>query len=358
MKKLLTLVLVLCICVSFAACTATDPNNLFESTTAGIMSSTDSTEKTAEMLVDDGYYQYGNMQKNIPSGGYMLLDNQVIFSFRSRLYYYNLLSGTVTPFCNDATCTHRDNKCGTLGLSGNLEVYKGKVYALSGRSVVEYVNGGKESAALDGANAFWHNNDHLYIQTADMALIAYEEGSDSHRVVLDEFVGYWSVIFDDYLYYSYSGIHRVNLEDSDPKPELICENVDAITDGNYIYYVDWETWKLHRCNMDGSDSVVLVDQQVMPASMNFDDEYFYFRLYTDNQITDNPDCYDIYRFLKSDPAEIEKIATLPVAVYQVFTVPGTDKIFVETVPNQEEGNLIWVMDTDGSNITRVEIPEY
>ena len=110
--------------------------------------------------------------------------------------------------------------------------------------------------------------------------------------------------------------------------------------------------------MDGTDPQLLVDQPVLLASIYFDDEYFYFRLYTDNQITDNPDCYDIYRFLKSDPAEIEKIATLPVAVYQVFTVPGTDKIFVETVPNQDEGNLIWLIDTDGSNITRVEIPEY
>lgn len=123
----------------------------------------------------------------------------------------------------------------------------------------------------------------------------------------------------------------------------------------YIYYVDWASWKLHRCNMDGSNSVVLVDQPVLAASMNFDDEYFYFRLYTDNKITGHLDCYDIYRFLKSDPTTLEKIVTLPVAVYQVFTVPGTGKIFVTTPPNGETADVIWVMDNDGTSPTVLEI---
>lgn len=373
MKKRLLTVGLLIQCLVLSACIAKDSNNLFEITggnpadaTAATIATTESTEPIEQSGTNEfngsemfeERYQYGNMQKNIPSGGYMRLDNQVIFSLRSKLYYYNLLSGTVTPFCNDATCTHKDNKCGTLGLSGNLEVYKGKVYALSGKNVAEYKNGGKEKIAIDGVKSFWHHNDQLYIQTTDMSLIVYDEGTSSHRVVLDEFVGYWSVIFDNYLYYSYSGIHRINLTDINPEPELICENVDAITDGNYIYYVDWASWKLHRCNMDGSNSVVLVDQPVLAASMNFDDEYFYYRLYTDQQLYGNTDCHDVYRFPKDDPTRIEKIITLEEAAYQVFTVPGTGKIFVHTIAAEGEEGPIYVMNTDGINVVKLEIPEY
>ena len=355
MKKVIRTILGICLCFVLSGCTMRDQITNSESTYHNITPTQIEKNNDTTSGIIETNYQYGNMQKNIPSGGYMLLDNHVIFSLGSKLYYYNILSGAVAPFCNDATCTHMDNKCGTLGLSGNLEVYKGKVYALSGKNVAEYKNGGKEKIAIDGVKSFWHHNDQLYIQTTDMSLIVYDEGTSSHRVVLDEFVGYWSVIFDDYLYYSYSGIHRVKLTDINPEPELICENVDAITDGNYIYYVDWASWKLHRCNMDGSNSVVLVDQPVLAASMNFDDEYFYFRLYTDNKITGHLDCYDIYRFLKSDPTTLEKIVTLPVAVYQVFTVPGTGKIFVTTPPNGETADAIWVMDNDGTSPTVLEI---
>ena len=57
--------------------------------------------------------------------------------------------------------------------------------------------------------------------------------------------------------------------------------------------------------------------------------------------------------------QIEKIATLPESVYQIFTVPGTDKIFVTTVTRESnEVPDIYVMGTDGSNMKVLEIPEY
>ena len=67
----------------------------------------------------------------------------------------------------------------------------------------------------------------------------------------------------------------------------------------------------------------------------------------------------LYRFTKSNPTKIEKISTLPAPIFQVFTVPGTGKIFVSSyeTSNGEDGD-IYVLNTDGSNITRVEIPEY
>ena len=92
--------------------------------------------------------------------------------------------------------------------------------------------------------------------------------------------------------------------------------------------------------------------------MNFDDEYFYYRLYTDQQLYGNTDCHDVYRFPKDDPTRIEKIITLEEAAYQVFTVPGTGKIFVHTIAAEGEEGPIYVMNTDGINVVKLEIPEY
>ena len=141
--------------------------------------------------------------------------------------------------------------------------------------------------------------------------------------------------------------------------EILVSNAGGITDGQHIYYTDYDTCYLYRCDMDGSNVQCLLDQPVLLASMNFDDEYFYYRLFTDYQLDDGPDTYDIYRFPKSDPGKVEKLATLPVPAYQVFTVPGTGKLFVNTrVRTNGDDNDIYVMNTDGSNIELLVIPEY
>ena len=110
--------------------------------------------------------------------------------------------------------------------------------------------------------------------------------------------------------------------------------------------------------MVGSNSQILVEQAVLQARMNFDDKYFYYRLYTDQQLDSGEDCHDIYRFPKDDPSQIEKIVTLEEAAYQVFTVPGSGKIFVLARRTESGEQVIYVMGTDGSNPTRLEIPEY
>ena len=104
--------------------------------------------------------------------------------------------------------------------------------------------------------------------------------------------------------------------------------------------------------MDGSNPHRLLEQQVLPVSINFDNDYFYYRLLTD-PIDKGPDAFDIYRFPKSDPTKIEKFVTLDLPVYRVFTVPGCDKLFVDVLSSSD----INVIGTDGSNPTRLDIPE-
>ena len=48
---------------------------------------------------------------------------------------------------------------------------------------------------------------------------------------------------------------------------------------------------------------LLLDKPVLPASLNFDDEYLYFRLFTDQKIDGTEEGKDIYRMSKADPSQ-------------------------------------------------------
>ena len=377
MKNRVWFVLLLCASLLLTACTATDPNNLFETTegnpadtTAVTAADTESTgsgkqsgtnEFDGSAMFEEGY-QYGNMQKNIPSGDYMLLGNEVLFQVcsngRFMMYSYELTTGEVAPLCKDATCRHRD--CVAGGVFSNTEVYKGKAYSRTrSHQIIELK--GDEQVLVDEAavSAFFHHDDKLYIKTKDNSFVVLEEDGEM-RELIEEFTGYWNVIFGQYMYATGSNsILRYDLTAEKPEMEILVSNAGGITDGQHIYYTDYDTCYLYRCDMDGSNVQCLLDQPVLLASMNFDNEYFYYRLFTDYQLDDGPDTYDIYRFPKSDPGKVEKLATLPVPAYQVFTVPGTGKLFVHTrTRSNGEYPDIYVMNTDGSNITRLEIPEY
>ena len=376
MKRQIFILLTLCLCALLAACHADDSDNLFETTQGQTESTTDSTDSNTEaastvpqaqgtITIEEGY-QHGNMQKNVPSGNFMRNGNDVVIlaymDNRYGLYTYDMETGEVSTFSKDAT------KPGVL-LSGNLESHKGKLYALNlGSQIVEVKDDGTDAVAGGGVGQFWHYNDHLYVKTKDSSLMVYEDASRAPRMLLEEYTGMWSVIFGRYLYANgyandEDGIIRVDLEADAPQEEVLVKNAIGIVEGHHIYYVDYKNWYLYRCNMDGSDPVLLLDKPVLPASWNFDDEYFYFRLYTDLQLEEE-DCYDLYRFPKEDPTQIEKIAALPMPVYQVFTVPGYDKIFVKALaPWQEDGNreekdYIYVMGTDGSDPQLLELPDY
>jgi len=372
MKKLILFVLAFCICLSFTACAATDPNNLFETTEKPddtTVSGTDNTQPNPEdVILYQGIYQYGNMQKNLPSGNFMLIGNEVVFTpFRSHgpnpVLCYNLVTGDVELYCKDATCKH--DTCVAGSLLANLEVYDGKLYGISrdrtddrANDQVAVVEGDSVKTILDADGLFFHHGDNLYIRTADASLMVLEKGEKEPRMLLEEYTGYWSTIFGNYLYATTnSDIIRVDLSAGQPKEEVLVQNAGGMTDGEYIYYVDDQTYYFYRCAMDGSNPELLVEQEVLLASMNFDDEYFYYRLYTDYEIIGTPDSCDLYRFPKDDPTQIERIVTLPVSVTQVFTVPGTGKIFVSTHASEGDESPLYVMNADGSDPKIVEIPE-
>jgi len=326
-----------------------------------------------EVILYTGTYPYGNMQKNVPSGDFMLLGNDVLFQYnvdgQKLLYRYHLITEEVRLYCEDATCKHKD--CAASNLFGNLEVYNGKIYAV--KAVEEedkpgvvfqpvVFNGDTAEVIISGdAGSFFHHEDKMYITTFDSSLIVLEEGKKEPRMLIEEWSGRWEVIFGDYLYANTDdpSIIRVDLTAEELKPEVVVQDASGVKDGQYIYYVDYKTKQLYRCDMEGSNAELLVDQPVLQASINFDEEYFYYRLYTDQQMNGTADSHDIYRFPKNDPTKIEKIATLPESVYQIFTVPGTGKIFVTTVRLEgDDISVIYVMGTDGSDPKVLEIPEF
>ena len=192
-------------------------------------------------------------------------------------------------------------------------------------------------------------------------MLVYENGSDTPRVLVEEFTLMWTTIFGQYLY-GCNGFDmcRVDLQAETPVVETLVENAKGMTDGQHIYYVNLaEDNHLYRCDMDGANPTLLVDQPVLLASINFDNDYFYYRLYTSGDLDGGEDSHDLYRLSKSDPTQMEKIATLAEPVYQVYTTPGYDKIFVSVrTENSESGEAVYIMGTDGSNPTLLEMPEF
>ena len=383
MKRISLFVLLLCACLVLTACKAADPDNLFEiSAGSTVPSDTESTQTepnetesapsdAEEVILYTGTYPYGNMQKNVPSGDFMLLGNDVMFTYvgdtHFMLYRYNLINEEVRLYCEDATCEHRD--CAAGSICGNLEAYNGKLYATivnekkGGTFQPVVYNGDTTEILVSGdVGSFFHHEDKMYMTTSDSSLMVLEEGKKEPQMLIEEYTGIWTVIFGNYLYANSADgytVIRVDLTAEEPKEEVIVSNARGMTDGEHIYYMEAKTKLLYRCDMDGNNSELLIDQPVVWASINFDEEFFYYRLYTDLQLDGTADSRDIYRFPKEDPKQIEKIATLPESVHQIFTVPGTDKIFVKTVTRESnEVPDIYVMGTDGSNMKVLEIPEY
>ncbi len=384
MKKSPLIVWLLCVCLLLTSCTASDPHNLFETPESSTALSnteitqpdsneTESTPSDAEeIILYTGTYPYGNMQKNQPSGNFVLLGNEVMFYHhvdgQFLLYRYDLITGEVLLYCEDATCKHE--VCAASILIGNLEIYQGKLYGLKVSELedkpgalwqpVVFNGGTAEIITTADIGGFFHHEDKMYAKTADSSLIVLEVGRSKPQMVIEEYLGYGSVIFGNYLYSKTDNQNmiRIDLTTEILKEEIIVPNGKGMTDGQHIYFVDNKTCQLYRCDMDGSNIELLVEQPVLLASINFDEEYFYYRLYTDRKLNGTADSCDIYRFPKDDPTQIEKIVTLPVSAYQVFTVPGTGKIFVTTHAPQGESRPLYVMNTDGSDPKVLEIPEY
>lgn len=375
MKRVILFCLMLSIGFCFTACTAIDSNNLFGVTVSTLPDATadnatdiDANKPSNQIgnadPVDyealEEVYQYGNMQKD---GSFMRLGKQVLFTFLSdggnRLYTYDLNTGKVRLYCDDATCTHSNCKAG--GILFGLEVYDGKIYVTAGNfQVTEITDTDKVPITSGQSFGFFHHDNDLYLKTADSSLAVMKEGSDKLWVLIDEYTANNQVIFGNYLYAtSYDSLSRIDITAAEPKEELLLSNASAITDGQHIYYVDRGTDLLYRCTMDGTGAELLLDQPVHFVGINFDEEYFYFRLFTSEKNDYNEDSYDLYRFPKNDPAKVEKIATLPAPIGCIYTVPGTGKLFV-TVYERSNGKQddVYVLNTDGNHVTKLEIPEF
>ncbi len=314
--------------------------------------------------MEDDYYQYGNMQINVPSGDFLLYNGEVVFDVRSKtfLYSYNLTTGEVRLFCASEGCDHRGSACVSVKNYSVLEQYGGKLYAKDSESVVKTLVDGKWADLVKSNRRFWHGDGDLYTVTRKGELQVYADGTGEPRTILEDYDYYWNVVFDGYLYGATAEeVIRVDLRSETPVKEILLEDVYSMVEGNHIYYAEEENYHLYRCDMDGTNRQLLLDKPVLPASINFGDEYVYFRLYTDKQLEGTADSNDIYRMSKADPARVEKITTLPESAYQIFTVPGLDVLFVTARVYYDEHGAqrenIYVMNTDGRNMTQLELPE-
>ena len=367
MKKTISLLVAFGLSITLCACNAKDPENLLETQAP---TKTVQEEPSSPVVIEEGYYQYGNMQVSVPAGDFILYGDQVLFEVipdgHSLLCTYDLSTGKVNTLCKDATCTH-GSACPSGGADCNLEQYQGKLYARNySRQITQFVDGRFEKITDGGVFCFWHANGNLYAVTDDHALVVFENGSHTPRILIDEYAEHWNVVFGHYLYSGFGRCCRVDLSAENPQLEVLVEDADCKTDGRYIYYLDHKYYHLYRCNMDGSNPELLIDQSVFTGSLNFDDEYLYFRLCKDEYELYGEGSNVLYRAPKSDPTQMEQIAQLPEPIETVHTVPGYDLLFVGTIDLGEcvDGfypdaiRYNYVMHTDGSNMTHLELPDF
>ena len=86
MKKHSMFLLVIIFCLALSACDASDPEDLFgagtaqtseaerEETTAPPLETEREDTATPPVAAEEGYYQYGNMQIDLPPGNYILYE--------------------------------------------------------------------------------------------------------------------------------------------------------------------------------------------------------------------------------------------------------------------------------------------
>lgn len=347
MKKIVALILTLSWILSLAGCTSS-------------FSESNSGKATASKcyFFEGNTVAVGNMQKNVPSGNFVSLDNKIIFSYADNLngiinlMTYDSLTNSVSTFCKDATCNHLSDTCTAAGVNSNLEGVDGKVYGLNDTkgTVMKLKNDRFEPILDGGVSHFFHCGSDLFVATTDSSLIVFEDDNpQKSHTLIEEYTGYWEAICDGYLYYQYSGVHRLDLSQADAEPEtVISGTVDYITDGKNLYYAKGTDGFLYRCKMDGSDPEQLTDQPVLPASWNYDDEYFYFRYYLDGDMS-GAEAQNIYRLSKEDPSQPEKLAELPSPVFQIFLTPDSEEMFVTSVDKK-----VFAVSKTGTEIDSLE----
>ena len=343
-KTAIALLLVMQILFCTACASAGDPDNLFEMSPLEIAELADRVNNSSrnDWENTDPYFISGNWQKPGFSEGFVRYGNAVLFIELNQevsqfmVYTMNLDTHEINLFCKDATCDHQSKKCAVNGSISNLMQYNGKTYSTMAKPiqidevcVVELKNGRFEPISDTGISSFWFANGKMYALTKDNAMVVFEKGGKSPRILLDECICYQNVAFGDYLYAKSrkEEITRTDLTAENPKAEVLVKKaITFMIDGTHIYYVDRNSACLYRCNMDGSEVEVLTEVSVHVPSLNFDGEYVYFTL------QDEENLRSVYRLSKTDPGQPEELVTFPedVTVYSVYTVPEYENLIVET----------------------------
>lgn len=309
-----------------------------------------------------------------PSGGgvkteFLPYADSVLFNGivngKTCLFAFDTGTGETRTFCKDATCNHMES-CNTGNLIG-LEKYKDTIYtgSLSNDSLYE-LQDGKFVETMKGVGFFIHANGNLYCVSNDRSLLVYEKGSKTPKVLLDEYPDTASKIVGHYLYSGLTNVTRVDLEAEQPEREVLLDNAFSAIDEAHIYYGTWSDYKVYRCNLDGSEPELFLDQPVTPGSLSCDEDYVYFRPYT------NLDRYgensgDVYRVSKKDPAQIEKIAELPQPLQMFYVPPDCAYLFVtpHQIVDEDAGpeayenleTIIYAVKKDGSGWIKLELPD-
>ncbi len=313
-------------------------------------------------------YAYSNMQKNMPSGDFAYDGTQIVFlQAKEGLYTYDLATGAVLEFCQDATCTHEKTTCSSRSVTGNLERYDGQLYALRGGYVSVRKGEGFETVLEHGGvSQFFHANGDLYVHTRDNSLLRYPGGTGEKQVLIEEYRGYFATVFGDYLYYSQmDGFHRLNLTVEGAQPELVLVDVGGMTDGEHIYYNALDTNHLYRCNLDGTDPELLIADVVLMSRAAFDETYFYFLRYEVTPVfphmPDGESSVYLCRFPKDDPGAEERLATIPYSDGAVYLVPGYDRLLIcgndySLDPNYPP-RYLFTVNRDGTDLREHPLPE-
>ena len=381
-KRARILAAVLILALALTACQAVDRDNQFEMpsedmATLGRIQPTETSEtktepgKAEELSVP---YQYGNMQINVPSGNFMDYGDKVIFSAGAgngfNLYTLDKETLEMQLLCQDASCGHNTLKCIAFQKTSNLEQYDGQIYVLGGDlsgPVLELRGDHFGNVTESGVSAFWHGNGNLYVKSMDSELMVYEKGSKTPKTLVEEYSAIQNVTVGNCIYgwdTSTDSVVRTDLQKEDPQPEPIFQNVYFMTDGVYLYTAAPEGDSvLYRYDLDLGNKTQMTEDTILPASLNFDETYLYFR-YADTTLDKTiwgPGGQELYRMPKDGSGEPEKIAELEEDVFfEVFTVPDCPYVFAECQQRQgdEVEYVYYAVAKDGSGARKLDIPAW
>ena len=192
-------------------------------------------------------------------------------------------------------------------MSGNLESYDGKLYVLNPASQAMEVKSDTLDPIIDGGLYSFGIVRVIYMSKPRIpSLLVYENGGGPPHSVR-RIYGYLGVVFGQYLYANVEeNIVRVDLGGKRASGRSTGKNAGGVIDGNHIYYVDYEAGICIVVIWMAAIRLI-VEKPVLLASMNFENDYFYFRLYTGMELDEGEDCYDIYRFPRRIPHKLKKL---------------------------------------------------